>query len=576
MAEERAQRRLAAILAADVVGYSRLMQADEAGTLTALKARRTGILQPLISRHHGRIVKVMGDGVLVEFASAVNAVTCAVELQEAMDAANAGLPEDRQIVLRVGINLGDVMVEGGDLYGDGVNVAARLEAIAEPGCIFVSETVFSHVKGKIDLNFEDLGERSMKNMAEPVRVYRTSGIATRITGTTTAKGNLASKPSIAILPFVNMSADPDQEYLSDGITQDVITELSRYRELFGIARNSSFQYRDRSMDMKRVGRELGVEYLVEGSLRKAGDRIRVTAQLIEAATGSHLWAERYERELKDIFAIQDEVAQTIASTLVGRIERSRIDTARRRPTESWPAYDCVLQAHYAIDHYDTESAEVLLTRAIGIDPGYARVYEMLSKLYLFRYFDDPQDATLEKALTSAQKGLSLDDTDPYCHMRVGSALTWLGQFGMAELYYDRAIALNPNNATFIMSRAGVLARVGRAKEALEALDRGALRDPHLPPWYWEARSVALFVEKQYGEVIKSTGLKDPKQYWDHAYLAAAYAYLGREQEAHAETAEVLRMRPDFSILAYAKQEPYKDPNDLKHLLDGFRKAGLPE
>jgi adenylate cyclase len=297
MAEERAQRRLAAILAADVVGYSRLMQLDESGTLAALKARRSEMLKPAVSKHHGRIVKFMGDGVLIEFPSAVDAVECAVQLQEAMDTANSGLPEDKRIVLRIGINLGDVMVEGTDLYGDGVNVAARLEALADEGIVFVSQTVFSHVKGKTKLVFEDLGEQSLKNIAEPVRVYRVSGTAPQ--SLEVVPGNVAQllKPSIAVLPFTNISADQDQQYLSDGITEDIITELSRYNELFVIARNSSFRYRGESVDMKRVGRELGVEYLVEGSIRKAGNRFRITAQLIEAASGNgcFAWAEHRRR-----------------------------------------------------------------------------------------------------------------------------------------------------------------------------------------------------------------------------------------------------------------------------------------
>jgi adenylate cyclase len=277
MPEERAQRRLAAILAADVVGYSRLMQLDEAGTLAALKTRRTEILQPLISTHHGRIVKVMGDGVLVEFASAVNAVTCAVELQEAMNAANAGLTDDRRILLRVGINLGDVIVEGSDLYGDGVNIAARLEGITNPGGIFASGKVRDEVTGKLGVQFEDLGVQSLKNMVEPVRVYRIVGMVRR---TVPSPHSVPSKASIAVLPFTNMSGDPDQAYFSDGMTEDLITELSRFRDLFVIARNSSFQYRDRAADLKRVGRELGVGFVVEGSVRKVENRVRITAQLI--------------------------------------------------------------------------------------------------------------------------------------------------------------------------------------------------------------------------------------------------------------------------------------------------------
>jgi tetratricopeptide (TPR) repeat protein len=332
------------------------------------------------------------------------------------------------------------------------------------------------------------------------------------------------------------------------------------------------------VEARRVGQELGAEYLIEGSLRKAADRIRVTAQLIEATKGSHLWAERYEMDSKDIFAIQDQVTRTVASTLVGQIERSRIDTGRRKPTGSWAAYDCVLQALYLIIRYDIDQAEPLLMRAIDIDPGYSRAYGLLSMLHVYRAFWDWQKTTVQKALTWAQKGVSVDDTEPYCLLMVGVSLTYLGRFEESEPYYDRAIALNPNYATAIMGRANLLGRTGRTREALEALDTGAVLDPFPPPWYWDCRAIALFVDKQYEEVIKCINHKDPKQYFDHARLAAAYAHLGRDQEARTEAVEVLRKRPNFSILAFkaAPMATFKDPEHLRRLLEGFRKAGLPK
>ncbi|HEX6093330.1 MAG TPA: adenylate/guanylate cyclase domain-containing protein, partial [Dongiaceae bacterium] len=294
MAGERVQRRLAAILAADVVGFSRLMEADEAGTLAALKARRKDVLEPLVARHEGRVFKVTGDGVLVEFASAVNAVQCAIDLQQAFGDANGDLPEERRIVLRLGVNLGDVMVEGGDLYGDGINIAARLQALADPGGILVSATAHDHVKNKLKAGFDDLGPQALKNLAEPVRAFRVAGISAMAAAPAKAPAN---KPSIAVLPFTNMSGDPEQQYFSDGITEDVITELSRFRSLFVIARNSSFQFRDKAVDIRRVARELGVQFVVEGSIRKLGGNLRITAQLIDAATGNHLWAERFDSAL---------------------------------------------------------------------------------------------------------------------------------------------------------------------------------------------------------------------------------------------------------------------------------------
>ncbi|WP_292652041.1 adenylate/guanylate cyclase domain-containing protein [Mesorhizobium sp.] len=302
MAEERVQRRLAAILAADVVGYSRLMERDEAGTLVAIKSRRKDILQPLLAKHNGRIVKLMGDGVLVEFASAVNAVQCAVELQNAMAAANADVPQDSRIVLRVGINLGDVMVDGGDLYGDGVNIAARLEALADAGSIVVSRTVFNHVRGKVKLGFDDLGEQQLKNIAERVRIYRLR--PDREAAMARPALALPDKPSIAVLPFTNMSGDPEQEYFSDGMVEDIIAALSRVRSFFVIARNSSFTYKGKAVNVKQVGLELGVRYVLEGSVRKAGNRVRITGQLIEAESGNHVWADRFDGSLEDVFELK--------------------------------------------------------------------------------------------------------------------------------------------------------------------------------------------------------------------------------------------------------------------------------
>ncbi|MCI0431007.1 MAG: hypothetical protein L0210_10750, partial [Rhodospirillales bacterium] len=330
MAEERVQRRLAAILAADVVGYSRLMEADEAGTLIALKTWRKEVLEPLVARHQGRVFKVIGDGVLVEFGSAVNAVQCAVELQQDMAAANVDVPENRRIVLRIGVNLGDVMVEGSDLYGDGVNIAARLESIAKPSGVLVSGTAFDYVRNKVNAGFEALGPQSLKNIAEPVRAYRVTGTPRVIT---TPKVP-TDKPSIAVLPFTNMSGDPNQQYFGDGVVEDIITELSRFRSLFVIARNSSFAFRGEGIDIAEIARRLGVQYVVEGSIRRAGNRVRITAQLIDARNGAHLWAERYDRELEDIFAVQDEVVRTVVATVAGRVEAAGAELAKRKPPES--------------------------------------------------------------------------------------------------------------------------------------------------------------------------------------------------------------------------------------------------
>ena len=408
MAEERAKRRLAAILAADVVGYSRLMEVDEAATLLALKARRRDVLGPLVAKHEGRIFKTTGDGVLVDFASAVNAVQCAVDLQHAMSAANGDQPEDCHIVLRIGVNLGDVMVEGSDLYGDGVNVAARLEALAEPGGILVSGTAYDQVRNKVKAGFVDLGPQTLKNIAEPVRAYRLSGTpAVNVTAPKPA----TDKPSIAVLPFANMSGDPEQEYFSDGITEDIITELSRLHSLFVISRNSSFHYKGQSPRAQDIGRELGVEYFVEGSVRKAGDRVRITAQLIEVKGGGHLWAERYDRKLDDIFAVQDEIVRTIVATLPGRIENWRGERAMRAPTDNLAAYDHMLKGFKHLRLYrqsEIANARAAFQRAIALDPVCARAHAGLAFTHLQDFFWCNDLDGYRIALPVAERALSLD------------------------------------------------------------------------------------------------------------------------------------------------------------------------
>ena len=389
------------------------------------------------------------------------------------------------------------------------------------------------------------------------------------------KPALASKPSIAVLPFTNLGGDPEQQYLSDGITEDIITELSRYRELLVIARTSSFQYRDKAIDMKQIGRELGVEYLVEGSLRKAGNRLRISAQLIETESGSHVWVERYDRSVEDVFAIQDEVTQTVAATLVGRVAASRTEKSRRKPTHLWAAYDCFLQAVELANRYDATSIN-LFRRAIQLDPLYAQAYAMLALDYLFKFFFDYREETREAALSYAKRALSIDDNDGLSQAIMGMVQTFLSNWDLAGMHLERAINLNPNNVQFACVLANLLVRVDRTREALENLDAALQRDPLQPPWYWEARGMVLLQEKRYEDAIKATSRKNPLQSWDHATLAVAHAYLGRDSEARREAAIVLRMQPNFSIAGWAKTDPYRNPEHLEHTLEGLRRAGLPE
>ncbi len=381
------ERRLAAILAADVVGYTRLMGADEAGTLRHLTELRQQVLEPLIAEHRGRVVKLMGDGLLVEFASVVDAIACAVAWQERVAEHEAKGDEDKRFKFRIGINLGDVIVEGDDIHGDGVNIAARLEGQAEAGGICLSGDAYRQAKGKVEVGFEDLGEQVLKNVAEPVRVYRIAGDRSSTGAVSPAREPLAlpDKPSIAVLPFINMSGDPEQEYFSDGITEDIITELSRFRALFVIARNSSFHYKGTSPKVQDVGRELGVAYVVEGSVRKAGNRVRVTAQLVESESGNHVWAERYDRDLEDIFAVQDDLTRTVVSTIAGRIEAVGHRRASRMSADSLQAHDLVLRARrhtYAFTRPDNAEAQKLLARAIALDPSNARAHAALSMSHM--------------------------------------------------------------------------------------------------------------------------------------------------------------------------------------------------
>jgi adenylate cyclase len=590
MTEERAQRRLAAILAADVVGYSRLMEADEAGTLTALKVRRTGILLPLISTHHGRVVKVMGDGVLVEFASAVNAVECAVALQEAMEGANAGLPENRRIVLRIGINLGDVMVEGSDLYGDGVNIAARIEGLAEPGSVFISQTVFSHVKGKTKLDFEDLGERSLKNMAEPVRVYRLSGTPTLPTGSTTVTGDLPSKPSIAVLPFANLSGDKAQDYISDGITENVITDLARFRDLFVIASNSSFAYKGRAVKIQDVCRELGVLYILEGSAQKSEDRIRISAQLIEGATGRHLWAERYDRRMEDVFALQEDVAEKIVGALatayggrLGKAWQSRGAAASGRNLEALDYFQRGMEFLNRFTREDNKRAKDSFRKAFEIEPNYAKpIAKLAMALMIDVVFDWTENPTTawEEAWKFVGLALQRDDDEPWGHWALSFyCMNKLGQLDRALSELQKALELNPNDADVMTDYAWTLNYSGRTEEAIEWAARAMRLNPHYPEWYVMQLGLIYYDARRYDDAIATIeSLSNSETILTDLYLAASHAQLGHENKARQALLGALKFDPKATIRDWVTAEkiPYKNSSYHEHLREGLRRAGMPE
>jgi len=573
MSEERFQRRLAAITVADVVGYSRLMEADEAGTLAALKERRKAILEPIVRARGGRVVKVMGDGVLIEFASALNAVNAALELQGKMAEANEALPDNRHIVLRIGINLGDVIGEGTDIYGDGVNIAARLEALAEPGGLCISGKVHDEVRGKIDLAFADLGEQKLKNIARPVRVYR----ATAGAGQSDAPRAVtpAAKPSIAVLPFDNLSGDPGQQYLSDGITEDITTALSRFRNLSVAARHASFHLAAKGVNAMQAARDLGVNYFVAGSVQKTGERIRIAAQLVDARTANHVWAERYDREARDIFTVQDEVVAAIVTTLEGRMVAAAAVEVRKRPTSSWTAYDFFLKGRELADAMDKESV-TYFARAAEIDPEFAQAHAWLAMALLGSYWVDADRRTLDESFLAAQKALELDSNDPTTHHAVGMVMCWLRQFEPAGIHFDRAITLNPVDAQIRADRANWLRFSGQPEEALAAIDDALQRSPFPPQWFWGIRGGIMLELKRYGKAIEAFGNIPRKDHVTWVQLAAAHAHLGDSASATRALTKARELRPTISSHELIAVLPYVNQEPLDHLLEGLRKAGWTE
>jgi len=591
VSEEGVERRLTTILAADVVGYSRLMAADEAGTLASLKAIRRELIEPKTVDYHGRVVKLMGDGTLMEFGSVVDAVQFAVEVQVAIAERNAEVSEDRRIVYRIGINIGDIIVEGDDIYGDGVNVAARLEGLAEPGGICVSRTVFNHVKGKVDLGFEDLGEQEVKNIAEPVRVYRVQSDTSDAPTRTTPRSGLPQpdKPSIAVLPFTNMSGDPEQEYFSDGLTEDIITALAHFRDVSVIARNSSFAFKGQSPDVTEVGRKLGVHFVVEGSVRKVGTKVRITAQLVDASTGTHIWAQRYDRNLEDIFAVQDEVTETVVGTLAGRLETVGAERARKKPTTSLTAFDYLLQARdlvYRYNREDNAKARALLEQAITLDPDYAEAHACLSGTYWADWVGGwarDSDACLERATEIAKRAVALDDSDSRAQAQMGFVLLYRRHYEQARQHIDKALALNPHHPDIVMVLSlyelwsgDPEAGVAKVKEAMRLDPFGRYGGP---------LGIAHYSLRNYQDAVAALNTVRAKLPRFIAWRAASYAQLGQDEQARSTAEEFVEIAsagmaacgaslPESWLDFLAQRTPYKRQEDLDHYLDGLREAGL--
>ncbi|MEO3431201.1 adenylate/guanylate cyclase domain-containing protein [Pelagibius sp. CAU 1746] len=623
------ERRLTTILSIDVVGYSRLMGEDEAGTLAALKSLRRNFIDPKAQQYHGRTVKLMGDGALMEFASVVDAVSFATELQIGRRRQAEEAPDHPQIQLRIGINIGDIIVEGDDIYGDGVNLTARLEAICDPGGVCLSRSAYNQVKGKLDLTFENLGERQVKNIAEPVTVYRialddkAAALVTPLAGAAAApwRGRRAAifaaaavllvaiaalawrqpwvpreepasldrmalplpdKPSIAVLPFDNLSGDPEQEYFADGMTEDLITDLSKIAGLFVISRNSSFFYKDKAVQVHKVAEDLGVRYVLEGSVRRAGDQVRINTQLIDATTGGHIWAERYDRDLENIFAVQDAILEQIVQAL--ELHLTDNDQVQPAETADMEAYDLMLRARKLLTRFDRTAAleaRDLLQRAIELDPSYAEAHSLLG----FHFFDEwrvwgqgPKN-NLARAEELGAKAAELAPRNPAPHALLAMVYQWRRDFADAATEVDKALALEPREAITLSNLGSVLVYSGRGEEAVAALTQAIRLDPFHPPNYLEWLGNAYWLQENPElciEVAERGVALEPDYVSLHVVLAVCYGALGMTEKARAAADEIRKINPHFTLQAYADYAPYTNDHDRERRVELLRAAGVPE
>ena len=581
------KRRLAAILIADVVGYSRLMEDDEVATLAALRTRRASVLDPAVRAHAGRIVKLMGDGVLMEFSSAVNAVAAALDLQSGMARANTDTPENRRIIMRIGINLGDVIGEGRDIFGDSVNIAARLETLADPGGICVSGKVFDEVERKIDCNFEDMGPQSVKNISRNIRTYRVLPATSSAKAAATPDLALPDKPSIAVLPFQNMSADAEQEYFADGIVEDIITELSRASWLFVIARNSSFTYKGRAVDIKQVGRELGVRYVLEGSVRRAGVRVRITGQLIDAATGAHLWADRFDGEVADIFDLQDQVTQSVVGAIAPKLELAEINRAKRKPTENLDAYDHYhrgMAAFYAYTRAENIEAVTHFTRAFELDPTYAAAFGMVARCYAqrsgFGWITD-RDREGAEALRLARFATELGPDDAVALAAAGFAMITFGDVADGDAVLTQALAVNPNLGLAWIMGGFAKALIGQADLAVEHAQQAMRLSPQDPQLFAIKGIAALghFVAGRYEEAFahaEDTVRQRANFPLGVAVMAATAALTDRQELAEKAVLRFQELQPGVNASTPGGWLPFQKEEDSAIWLNALRKAGLPD
>jgi len=589
VATDMVPRRLSAILAADVVGYSRLIRADEEGTLAALSALRRDLIDPRIAAHHGRIVKLMGDGMLAEFSSVVNAVRFAVEVQQAVAGRNAEPRQEQRIEFRVGINLGDVVIDGDDIHGDGVNVAARLEGIAEPGGICISGSVHEQVRDRLDLAFTDMGEQTVKNIDRPVQVWRWADVATApMVSLPEARNPTAprDKPSIAVLPFDNMSGDSELEFFADGLAEDILTMLSKVSALFVIARNSTFAYKGQAPDVRRVGEELGVRYALEGSVRKGGDRLRITGQLIDSRDGSHVWAETYNRTIADVFDLQDDITKEIVTALRVQLTDGEAAQVWSRGTDNIEAWKCMIQAVETILRFsagDNAEARKLAERAAGIDPGYAMAWAVVGTTYWYEariaFAEGEEERLIAKAEECAVKALALDDTDSWTLVLNSAVFLSRGRHDEAVASARRGIERHPGSAQLRSFLGFCLLPAGQPEEALKLFDDAIRLDPLHPTWYLpvmaRAHDAAGDPEKAI-ELAEESLAREHNNFPALLHLTSLYARAGRDAEARDAATDVLRLAPNFTVALAGKWLQTRDETFAAIFAEGLRKAGLPK
>jgi TolB-like protein/class 3 adenylate cyclase/Tfp pilus assembly protein PilF len=587
------KRKIAAILAADIAGYSTLVAQDEEETLRRLATSRT-LLDERLAQWGGRIFNTAGDAALAEFPSAVDALQAAIEFQHAVDQANAALPEEQRVVFRVGLHVGDLIVDGGDLYGDGVNVAARLEAEAQPGGIVVSGALHEAAAGKLEAKFIDLGRLSLKNIERPVQAYmvdwnegRRQPVVSAVSTGADAPLPLPDKPSIAVLPFQNMSGDPEQEYFADGIVEDIITALSRFRELFVIARNSSFTYKGRAVDIKRVGRELGVRYVLEGSVRKAANRLRITAQLIDAENGAHLWADRFDGPMEDVFQLQDEVTAKVVNLIAPRLQQSDLERVRRKPTERLDAYDCFLRGMATASDqskWSTSEAQGWFRQAIHRDPAYAAAHSSLAGSIQQKASSTGVPLSPEErieALDLAERACTLANDDGEVISRAAHIFCYIGrQYDRASSLIEHASALNPNDARILLRRGWIALMCNEPERAIESFEQYLALNPIDPRRgvSWNGMAFAHFIlgNHEKGAALAKKSAELTADAHSLGVLVAHEVRAGRHADARQHAIELMNIRPDFRASHSPNVFPIRSPEFHRHLIDALREAGVPE